>query len=273
MRSYLPQMPALPATRLENAVRMGEPNAIVREARGAERAALGLPGAEEAVLRRWEPLARHLARRFAAAAETEDLEQIARLALLSAARRFDPAHGAQFQTFAARTILGHLRHYIRDRAPAIRIPRRWWELRPHVEQAREQLTQELGRAPAIDEIAARLGLSEEDVVEVLVADEFVRLERLDQPRLAPEDGSTELLSETIGGADPRLEALELHLVIQQAMEGLPEPLREIVHQRYFLGQSQEKIAQRLGVSQMQVSRMERRALAQLREEMRCPGRG
>src|SRR5437588_158653 len=179
---------------------------------------------EDGLLQRWEPLARYLARRFAGVAELEDLEQIARLALLRAARRFDPAYGTQFQTFAAHIILGDLRHYIRDQAPAIRIPRRWWELRPRLVRAREQLEQELGREPTIGEVAARLAVSEEDAVCALATDEFFRLERLDQPRPTPEGWTTEPLSETVGGADPRLEAVEQHLAIQRAMERLPARL-------------------------------------------------
>jgi RNA polymerase sigma-B factor len=224
---------------------------------------------EDGLLKRWEPLARLLAHRFAGAAELEDLEQIARLALLRAARRFDPAYGTQFQTFAVHTIVGHLRHYIRDQAPAIRIPRRWWELRPGLERAREQLEQELGRDPTIGEVAVRLAVSEEDVVGVLAGDEFFRPERLDQPRATPEGRTTEPLSEMIGGADPRLEAVERHIVIQQAMERLPVRLRDILKRRYFQGRSQQEVGRDLGLSQMHISRLERRALEQLRAALRC----
>jgi RNA polymerase sigma-B factor len=224
---------------------------------------------EDAMLQRWEPLARHLAHRFAAAAEREDLEQIARLALLGAARRFDPAQGTQFRTFAAETILGHLRHYVRDRASAVRIPRRCWELRPRLERAREQLEQGLGREPTISEIAARLAMSEEDVAAVLAADEFSRLERLDQPRATPESWTAEPLSETVGCADPRLEAVERHIAIQQAMERLPARLRDVLQRRYYQGGSQQQVGRDLGVSHMQISRLERKALEQLRGELGC----
>jgi RNA polymerase sigma-B factor len=238
-------------------------NAATRESRSK-----GQPE-EDRLVQRWEPLARHLACRFAGAAEIEDLEQIARLALLRAARRFDPAYGTQFQTFAAHTILGHLRHYVRDQAPAIRVPRRWWELRPRLERAREQLEQELGRKPMIVELAARLAVSEEDVVSVFAADEFFRLERLDQPRVTPEGWTTEPLSETIGGADPHLEAVEQHLAIRQAMERLPSRLQEVLQRRYFQGRSQQQVSRDLGVSQMHISRLERKALEQLQVELRC----
>jgi RNA polymerase sigma-B factor len=223
---------------------------------------------EDTLLQRWEPLARYLAHRFAGAAEREDLEQVARLALVRAARRFDPAQGTQFRTFAAQTIVGHLRHYIRDQAPAVRIPRRWWELRPRLERAREQLAQGLGREPTIDEMAARLAVSEEDVAGVLAAIESFRLERLDHPRATPEGGATEPLSETVGCADPQLEAVEQQVALQQVMMRLPTRLRDVLQRRYFQGCSQQEVGRDLGVSQMQISRLERMALAQLRGELR-----
>jgi RNA polymerase sigma-B factor len=224
---------------------------------------------EDALLQRWEPLARYLAHRFAGAAERDDLEQVARLGLLRAARRFDPAQGTQFSTFAAHTIVGHLRHYIRDRAPAVRIPRRWWELRPRLERAREQLAQGLGREPTIGELAAWLAVSEADVAGMFAADESLRLERLDHPRATPEGWATEPLSETIGGADPQFEAVEQHVALQQAMELLPKRLRDVLQRRYFQGRSQQQVGRDLGVSQMQISRLERKALDQLRGELRC----
>src|SRR5437879_826563 len=125
------------------------------------------PIAEEALLRKWEPLvlriARYMALRFEGNVESEDLEQVARLALLQAARRFDPERNCRFSTFAYSTIMGHIRHYLRDRAPAVRIPRRWVDLRPRLKRAAEELAQALGREPSVGELADRLGVSEEEV--------------------------------------------------------------------------------------------------------------
>jgi RNA polymerase sigma-B factor len=224
--------------------------------------------AEEALLKRWEPLARYLARRFVGALEREDLEQVARLALLRAARRFDPTRGWQFSTFAAATILGDLRRYLRDRGPIIRCPRRWWELGPRLEQARERLAQGLGREPTIPELAARLAVSEEDVAGALGLKELCHPRPLDEPRLTCEGDEPDSLAATIGGADPRLEAVEQRVAVGQAMEALPARLREILQRRYFQGRSQQEVGRALGVSQMQISRLERRALAQLRDALR-----
>jgi RNA polymerase sigma-B factor len=225
--------------------------------------------AEEALLQRWEPLARYLARRFVGALEREDLEQVARLALLRAARRFDPTLGWQFSTFAAATILGDLRRHLRDRGPAIRFPRRWWELRPRLEQARERLAQALGREPTLPELAARLAVSEEEVAGALGVQELCYPRPLDEPRATPEEGEPESLAGRIGGADPRLEAVEQRVAVRQAMEALPARLREILQRRYFQGWSQQEVGRELGLSQMQISRLERRALAQLRDALRA----
>jgi RNA polymerase sigma-B factor len=226
--------------------------------------------AEEALLQRWEPLARYLARRFVGAMEREDLEQVARLALLRAARRFDPTRGWQFSTFAAATILGDLRRYLRDRGPVIRCPRRWWELGPRLEQARERLAQGLGREPTIPELAARLAVSEEDVAGALGLKELCHPRPLDELRVTLDGDEPESLAATIGGVDPRLEAMEQRVAVGQAMEALPARLREILQRRYFQGRSQQEVGRELGVSQMQISRLERRALARLRDALRDP---
>src|SRR5438105_12840254 len=108
---------------------------------------------DETLLQRWEPLARHLAGRYTGAAEREDLEQVARLALLQAARRFDPARGRPFPAYAIPTILGALRHYLRDQQRAIRIPTRWWDLYRPLQRLREHLAPALGREPTEAELA------------------------------------------------------------------------------------------------------------------------
>lgn len=274
MKSSLPVLPASPARRIGKAIVKGEPNAREIERRPAGRTtSLAAPRNEVALLQRWEPLARYLALRFVGALEREDLEQVARLALVQAIRRFDPARGCQFSTFAAVTILGELHRYLRDRGPAMHIPRRWWELRPRLEKARERLAQLVAREPTVTELAAQLAVSEVDVAGALGVYELYHLQPLDQVRTMPEGGEPESLAGTIGSADPRLEAVEQHVAFQQVMQLLPDRLREVLQQRYVQGRSQREVARELGVSQMQISRLERRALAQLREELHGPTHG
>jgi RNA polymerase sigma-B factor len=274
MKSSLRLLHASPARGRGKAIVKGEPNAREIERRPAGRsAALAAPRNEEALLQRWEPLARYLAHRFVGALEREDLEQVARLALVQAARRFDPARGCQFSTFAAVTILGELQRFLRDRGPAMRVPRRWWELRPRLEKARERLAQLVAREPTVTELAAQLAVSEADVAGALGVYELYHLQPLDHPHTTPEGGEPESLAGTLGFTDPRLEAVEQQVGFQQMMQRLPDRLREVLQQRYFQGRSQREVAFELGVSQMQISRLERRALAQLREELHGPTHG
>jgi RNA polymerase sigma-B factor len=208
-----------------------------------------------------------MTRRFEGLVEREDLEQTARLALWQAAQRFDPAHGCQFDTFAAPTIVGALMHYLRDRTLRVKIPRCWWALRPRLQREVERATQILGRNPTVGELAARLGVSEEDVVGTMGIRDLYYPLPLDDPQEWP-DGERESPAERIGAADPLLESLELRLLVREAMERLEPRLREILYRRYYLGQSQQEVGGGLGISQMHVSRLERQALAWLREELR-----
>jgi RNA polymerase sigma-B factor len=222
---------------------------------------------EEALLRRWEPLVRHLACRFAEAADREDLEQVARLALLRAARRFDPSRGCKFNTYAFPTILGGLLHYLRDRTPAVQIPHRWWELRPRLKRASEALAQSLGRQPTVGEIAERLGVSEEDVAASLGAHNWLHPLSLEEIRASGTGEELETLAERLGATDPLLEAVELQILVRQALGELPARLRHVVQRRYFQQRTQMEVSRELGLSQMQISRMERQALARLRSQL------
>jgi len=274
MKSSSHLLPASPVRGMGKAVVKGQPNARAIERRPSGRTTTpAAPPNEEALLQRWEPLARFLAHRFVGALEREDLEQVARLALVQAARRFDPGRGCQFSTFAAVTILGELQRFFRDRGPAMRVPRRWWELRPRLEKSRERLARLVAREPTVIELAAHLAVSEADVAGALGIYELYHLQPLDQARTMYEGGEPESLAGTIGFTDPQLEAVEQHVALQQMMQRLPDRLREVLQQRYFQGRSQREVARELGLSQMQISRLEKRALAQLREELHGPTHG
>jgi RNA polymerase sigma-B factor len=223
---------------------------------------------EERLLREWEPTVRRMAGRWANSAEREDLEQVARIALWQAARRFDPARGCSFSTFAFPTIRGALLRHLRDRAGAVRIPRRWWELRPHLQRQVDAAAQELGREPTIPELADRLGTTEEEIEGALGARDLSHPASLDEPRETQGHEDVEPLAATIGALDPHLEAVELRVVVRQAVARLPERLRKVIELRYFSGRSQKAVGRRLGISQVHVSRLEQWALARLRGELR-----
>jgi RNA polymerase sigma-B factor len=224
--------------------------------------------AGERLLQEWEPLVRRMAGRLAGVAEREDLEQTARLALWQAAQRFDPERGCQFSTFAVPTIMGSLRHHLRDRGPAVGVPRRWWELRSRLRQVADALAQALGREPSIAEMAAQLGASEQDVVGAMAVQDLLYPRSLEDLQGGPEGEETEALGDRLGALDPWLEAADLRIMLAAALDRLAPRLRRIIERRYFQGFSQQEVARQECLSQMQISRLERRALDWLRQELR-----
>jgi RNA polymerase sigma-B factor len=224
--------------------------------------------AMERYLQQWEPLVRQLSRRFAGTAECEDLEQIARVALWQAAQRFDPARGFRFYTFAYPTVLGALLRYVRDCRAPIHVPRRCWDLRHHLKRMEDALMQELGRSPSVAELAVRAGVSEEEVSDVTGISNALSPLSLDAVYEGSDGEPTQGLLERIGTTDPVFDAAEQRIVVRQAVERLPTDLRRILLRRYFQDRSPQEVARQLGVSQAQAGRLERRALALLRQELR-----
>ena len=223
-----------------------------------------LPGdgaAREELFLRHRPLALHLARRFAGRGEPiDDLEQVASLALLSAIDRFDPSRDVRFSTFATVTIVGELKRHFRDKGWAVRVPRSLRELSVRINTVLPELTQELGRSPTVPEIADQVGAMPDDVVEALDAARAYSTDSLDAPV-----GEGEMTAgETLGGHDPRFERLEAWASIAPAIDQLPERERTILYLRFFEERSQSQIAEALGISQMQVSRLLAKVLAGLR---------
>jgi RNA polymerase sigma-B factor len=225
--------------------------------------------AEERLLQKWEPLTRHLVNRFGSAwsADREDLLQVARLALIEAARGYDPKRGCRFSTFAINSVLWALRHYVRDRVPTVRVPRRWSDLRARLRQEEEAFAQETGREPTVAELAARLGASEADVAGTLEAYVLCHPGSLDDAYGQPDSAGPERRAGGVGVNDPRLEAAEQRLALHQAMEELPRRLRKVLQGRFFQGLTQQEVGRAMGLSQMQIYRLERQALSLLRREL------
>jgi len=209
-------------------------------------------------------LAAGLARRFEGRGEpVDDLIQVASLGLLKAIERFDVDRGFEFSTFAVPTILGELKRHFRDSGWAMRVPRRVQELRLATTTAIADLTQELGRSPSIPEIARRVGGSTEEVIEALDAGQAYRGDSLDAPQSAvDEEGGS--LAARIGAIDPALDRLEDDHEMRRLLDKLPDRQRAIVVMRFFGGLTQAEIAERIGVSQMHVSRLLARSLDELR---------
>jgi RNA polymerase sigma-B factor len=208
-------------------------------------------------------LAHQLARRFANRGEAhDDLVQVASLALVRAAERFDPDRGIMFSTFAAASIIGELKRHFRDRGWAVRAPRRLQELLLEIGSTIDRLGQELGRAPTVPELAREINASEADVLEALEAGQSYRTSSLDA-----RDREGQTMAESLGEEDNGFTSVENHSALVKAMESLSERSRTIVHLRFVDGLSQSEIAARLGVSQMQISRLLAASLRQLRSNI------
>jgi RNA polymerase sigma-B factor len=208
------------------------------------------------------PLVEYLARRFRNRGEPlEDLVQVGTIGLLKAIDRFDLQREVEFSTYATPTIVGELKRHFRDKGWAVRVPRRLQELNLSLNKVVAELSQEIGRSPTISEIAAKVRLSEEEVLEGLDTSNAYAVVSLDAPA-GGEDAPS--VSEHIGSEDESLEALEYRAALGPLIAELPERERRILYLRFFRGMTQSQIAARLGISQMHVSRLLNRTLGVLR---------
>jgi len=207
-------------------------------------------------------LAHRLASRFANRGEApEDLTQVAMLGLVKAIQGFDPERGLRFSTYATPTILGELKRHFRDRGWAVRLPRRVHDLYLNVQHAIDDLSQELHRSPTLEEIAERVCCDVDDVFEAIEAGGLRRSASIDA-RIGPDDERS--LSSSLGDEDPALAGIDRTLTLAAVVRRLPEVEQEIVRLRFAEGLTQMEIAQRIGRSQMQVSRLLARSLDRLR---------
>ena len=225
------------------------------------------PEVRAELVRRFMPLARKLASRYAGRSESfEDLLQIASLGLVQAVDRFDPARGTTFSTFAVPTILGELRRHFRDRTWSVHMPRGLQEATLAVEKAMEELPTRLGRAATVADVADHIGQSEEKVLEAINASQSRYARSFDDSPLN-QDGESIPLTERIGELDGGFEIAEDAVEVRDAVAGLPERDREILRLRFVEDLTQREIADRVGVSQMQISRVLRTTLERLRSEV------
>ena len=239
-----------------------------RQALFAELAATGSIEARNELVESFAPLAEYFANRYRReAADHQDIRQVAQLALVRAVDRFDPEVGVAFSTFAGRTIDGELKRHFRDRSWAVRVPRSLQEAAIQVRRTANELAVELGRAATVDDLVERTGLDAETVIQALDVRVSARQARsLDQPVGGDADGA--IVSDTIGQRDPSFEQTDVKLAIRGLIEDLPERERRIVELRFYDELTQQEIADRLGISQMHVSRLLRRTLEAMRESVR-----
>jgi RNA polymerase sigma-B factor len=223
--------------------------------------------AREELVRRFLPLSEYLARRFAGRGESaDDLFQVASLGLLHAIDRFELERDVQFSTYAAVTIVGELKRHFRDQGWAVRVPRRLQEVGLRVNGALQELSQELGRSPTIEEIAERIDSSPDEVLEAMEASQAYTTNSLDAP--AGEDGAAPI--DIVGSDDPSLALLDEWESVAPAVRELPQRERMVLYLRFFRGLTQSEIAQEISVSQMHVSRILGRTLRSLRQAVGAP---
>jgi RNA polymerase sigma-B factor len=222
------------------------------------------PAIVEELVRRFEPLARSVARRYHSRGEPlEDLTQVASLGLLKAIARFDPDRGFAFSSYATPTMLGELKRYFRDSGWAVHVPRGVKERAVELAGATEALSSKLGRSPSLSELADALDASEEQTLEAIEAYHARHAAPLDHGSDDDESASPSL-AQVLGQEDVRLEQAEYLTVIAKGVESLSDSDRLILHLRFDRDLTQSEIARRIGTSQMQVSRMLRAAIERIR---------
>jgi RNA polymerase sigma-B factor len=230
--------------------------------------------ARDVLIERFLPLARKLARRYAGSNEPyEDLVQVASLGLVKAVERFDPSRGFAFTSFAVPTIVGELKRYFRDTSWALHVDRGAQERARKIAEARREVSALHGRSPTVPELAEYLECSEEEVLEGLQTGEAYDTVSLDAPR-SGDGGETERRLDALGGEDGRLGLVDEQATVFAAAQMLPQRERTILYLRFGEDLTQAEIAERIGVSQMQVSRLLRksvRRLQELTEERPAPG--
>ncbi|MFE6819094.1 RNA polymerase sigma factor SigF [Streptomyces sp. NPDC057677] len=211
------------------------------------------------------PLVEHLARRFRNRGEPlDDLTQVATIGLIKSVDRFDPERGVEFSTYATPTVVGEIKRHFRDKGWAVRVPRRLQELRLSLTTATAELSQQHGRSPTVHELAERLGISEEEVLEGLESANAYSTLSLDVPDT---DDESPAVADTLGAEDEALEGVEYRESLKPLLEDLPPREKRILLLRFFGNMTQSQIAQEVGISQMHVSRLLARTLASLREKL------
>ncbi|SMF43375.1 SigB/SigF/SigG family RNA polymerase sigma factor [Streptomyces sp. Amel2xC10] len=213
----------------------------------------------------WLPMAHRIAGRFRDRGEAvEDLRQVAALGLVKAVDRYEPERGA-FESYAVPTVTGEIKRHFRDRMWALRVPRRVQELRNKVRVARRELIENPGtREPSVADIAAHTGLTEDEVSAGLEALESYSTLSLDAELRTGDDGYS--LADTLGGPDTSFDVVVDRESARQGLRRLPERERAILYMRFFEDMTQSRIADRLGISQMHVSRLISRSCARVRQE-------
>jgi RNA polymerase sigma-B factor len=218
------------------------------------------------VIRGYMPMARRAAARFGGRGESlDDLVQVAMIGLIKAVDRFDPAREIPFVNYAMPTILGEIKRHFRDKSWSVRVSRSRQELYLEINRLIPEMAQELGRSPAVADLAARLAVSEQEVLAGIDCGQAHTARSLYAPIGLDDDGA--VLADVIGSTDERLESVADREALRKALVDVPERERQILLLRFFANMTQNEIAEHVGVSQMHVSRLLSRTLRELRDRL------
>jgi RNA polymerase sigma-B factor len=224
------------------------------------------PRIRERLVEMHQSLVRFLASKFANRGEPlEDLVQVGNIGLVNAVDRYDAGRGNKFSTYATPTIVGEIRRYFRDRAWSMKVPRRLQELNQAANRSIDGLTSKLGRSPTIAEIAAAIGASEEETIEAIELGNAYDTVSLEAQMQSDSENAPMSIAEFVGAEDETLANLEKYGDLNAALENLDQRERMIVTLRFFQDMSQAEVAARLNISQMHVSRLQARALSNLKK--------
>ncbi len=223
------------------------------------------PQLRDYLIKRHEGLVRHVAKAYQESAESyEDILAVGREGLINAIDRFDPSRGTKFATFAVPTIRGEIQRYFRDQTWGIHVPRRIQELSAMARQMREQMTQQQGRPPSYAELAQRIGVSEEELIEAVEVGRQYDLISLDASAALDSEEAPSYLDQA-GEEDEQIAQLADQDELFSAIKQLPPRQQIILVLRFYRELSQQEVARRLGISQMHVSRLQHKATNQLKE--------
>lgn len=212
-------------------------------------------------------LVRFLASKFKNRGEPlDDLIQVGTIGLIKAIDRFDPSRGLEFTTYATPTILGEIKRHFRDKGWSVRVPRRLQELSAKVNQANDELTNELSRSPSVEEIAKRMGASVDDVLEAMESSSAYSSVPLEGGGSSDDDDAPSVIDH-YATEDENLAASDDRIVLEDAIRDFSPREKDVIRMRFFEGMTQVEIAERLGISQVQVSRLLRRTLRRVQDKI------
>ncbi|MFS0748983.1 RNA polymerase sigma factor SigB [Oceanobacillus sp. 1P07AA] len=221
---------------------------------------------QEKIVLMYKDLVGSIARKYSKnSAIHEDLVQVGMIGLLAAVRRYDPTYGKSFESFAIPTIIGEIKRFIRDKTWSVHVPRRIKELGPKIRKAVDELTTDNQKSPSVAEIADYIGTSEEEILETMEMGQSYKALSVDRKIESDSDGSTVAILDLVGNSEDGYDNVDQRMMLEKILPILSEREQQILECTYFKNMSQKETGELLGISQMHVSRLQRRSLRKLRE--------